>query len=782
MTSINNAEALLRLKALLAGQVVVEEEVMPRLVQALVRLAGRAGEELFGEQLRTSKVSHMAARLSAMSVMVLGNNAVRLLVEGTAGTVDLARIRATGDVLAGMGTKEAHQALTEIAKNVRHPVGRELVLAKIEELERAYPTRFALLPRLLKLEEEDSEKLYLAFLAEEDKQMCRLLLQVLPTLDTAKAGFAYRVLGARGDKTTALHLQSMLPTGPVRALLDDYSNAMREIIKRIPSASEDNAEEWRAFYAVNKESEAPAVAAAQALTANPALCGPPLLEELTSSPFEEARLLAYGALTALRATESIEPVRKGLASNSTREIAAAAKALALLGDQTPLEELAKSKSSGRRAVAATASLGACRRDLWLALAVDDERAVRQAAIHNLAATPADERPTAEELAPIISHTKDYDNFEELCRILGAIGDLESVRRLVGRIKERETLTVVSVLKALRALRVRGIYRLSDLGEEGAVLTSTMLEFIPEQTALSLLASLLEDFELEELENIRNSLLAQPVSVKVGAVQALTVAVIGRLHLVNTRRRIAEEIETLMHSHPASAREQIEAVNRVASLWLRSDVEMGEELSDRIENWLITLANEKTLARIARKAALDTVGKAGSVKVFDALVRLRASPTEEIELAAASAIEQLARRFPNAVALPGGDEGRQRQTVLIVEDDENTRSIYQTFLSQKGFTAMTACDGEEALGAMGSTHADVVLLDLEMDGMDGYGFLKALETVRAAPPVVVITSHGDRTTVLNVLRLGAVDFMKKPVDLPEMLGRVRRLLGRRAGHA
>jgi DNA-binding response OmpR family regulator len=77
--------------------------------------------------------------------------------------------------------------------------------------------------------------------------------------------------------------------------------------------------------------------------------------------------------------------------------------------------------------------------------------------------------------------------------------------------------------------------------------------------------------------------------------------------------------------------------------------------------------------------------------------------------------------------------------------------------------------------MQTAHVDTVLLDLHMAGMDGFRFLEALGRMRKPPPVIVTTSFGDRNTVLRVLKLGAIDFLRKPVDLTEMLARIRKVL-------
>ena len=779
MTPIGGTEALERLKALLAGEVIVEEEVMPRLVQALVRLSGTSGQELFAFHLMTSRVSHMAARLAQMSVMVLGAKAVPALVEGALTTVDLPRIRATAEVLAKLGTLEAHGALGEIARRVRHPVGKEMAATKMEELERDHPTRFALLPRLKKLSDEEPEKLFSDFLAVEDREAALILLEELPALNETARALAYRIIGEKGDLNSARLLQNKLLDGEQGDLLGHFAAALGAIIRRLPQVVEDFISEWRSFYTIHKDNREPALAAAQALVANPSPALADAYVNFLGSQFAEVRLLGYKGLTLAGKSGHVGEVSKGLLSTSLEEVAAAAATLCSMGNPAPLEELAKAKSAQRRAIAAGACLEVGRPDLWASLALDEERSVRAVAIKALDLIGSDKVPSAEMLAPIISFTVDYDSFEALCSTLCSLGDLESAKRLAARLSEKDERITSSVLKVLKALRLRGVFTLEALGEGKNLLLATLLNSLSGKDSVSLIGACVEDFDLTSLETLRNALLAQPPSVKQGPAQAVTLAIIGRIHLLGTRKKIIEEIEKAIGGHPATAREQIEYVNRVASLWLRGDLELGQAISERIENWMMTVAHDKTLARIARKAAVEAVGKAGSAKVLPSLLRLRQSPTEEISNSADSAAQTMARRFPMANMSAPADENLRRQALLVVEDDPNIRNIFQTFLFQRGYAAYGAAEGEEALGMMATAHVDAVLLDLHMPGMDGFGFLEALMKVRNAPPVVVITSYGDRNTVLRVLKLGAVEFLRKPVDLPEMLARVRKAIGGRS---
>ena len=103
-------------------------------------------------------------------------------------------------------------------------------------------------------------------------------------------------------------------------------------------------------------------------------------------------------------------------------------------------------------------------------------------------------------------------------------------------------------------------------------------------------------------------------------------------------------------------------------------------------------------------------------------------------------------------------------VLVVDDDPDIRLLLRFELAAEGHGVVEAGNGEEALAALANGDIDLVLLDMMMPILDGWGVLRALDPAQA-PPVVVITSlasDGDRH-VLDLLELGAIDVIAKPFD-------------------
>ena len=103
--------------------------------------------------------------------------------------------------------------------------------------------------------------------------------------------------------------------------------------------------------------------------------------------------------------------------------------------------------------------------------------------------------------------------------------------------------------------------------------------------------------------------------------------------------------------------------------------------------------------------------------------------------------------------------------LIVDDENNIRLMLRTTLETEGYQIAEATNGREALDAVERQRPDVVLLDLSMPEMDGLEFLKTLKgmKIQTPPRVIVLTAYGSISTAVRATRLGAIDFLEKPVS-------------------
>jgi len=118
-----------------------------------------------------------------------------------------------------------------------------------------------------------------------------------------------------------------------------------------------------------------------------------------------------------------------------------------------------------------------------------------------------------------------------------------------------------------------------------------------------------------------------------------------------------------------------------------------------------------------------------------------------------------------------------RTVLIVDDEASIRRSLEAILRDEGIASITAEDGEGAIQQLSIHHPALVLLDIWMPGMDGIETLKRIKEISPETPVVMISGHATISTALTATRLGAVDFLEKPLDLTNTLRIVQNILER-----
>ena len=106
---------------------------------------------------------------------------------------------------------------------------------------------------------------------------------------------------------------------------------------------------------------------------------------------------------------------------------------------------------------------------------------------------------------------------------------------------------------------------------------------------------------------------------------------------------------------------------------------------------------------------------------------------------------------------------RRKRILIVDDEPNVRLMFRTTLAAPGVEIAVAEDGEAALERLERLAFDLVLLDLKMPRMDGMETLRRLRERGDDTPVVIVTAHGDVPHAVEAMKLGAIDFLTKPLS-------------------
>ncbi len=116
-------------------------------------------------------------------------------------------------------------------------------------------------------------------------------------------------------------------------------------------------------------------------------------------------------------------------------------------------------------------------------------------------------------------------------------------------------------------------------------------------------------------------------------------------------------------------------------------------------------------------------------------------------------------------------------VLIVDDEETIVKSIAGVLEDEGFRVATARSGEEGIGIFEQERPDVTLLDIWMPGMDGIEVLKRLKWIDPDCQVIMISGHATISTAMTAVKLGAFDFIEKPLSLDILLMTIRRALDR-----
>jgi len=118
----------------------------------------------------------------------------------------------------------------------------------------------------------------------------------------------------------------------------------------------------------------------------------------------------------------------------------------------------------------------------------------------------------------------------------------------------------------------------------------------------------------------------------------------------------------------------------------------------------------------------------------------------------------------------------KERILVVDDEASIRRILETRLSMIGFNVITAADGEEALLILKRETPNLIILDVMMPKLDGYGVCQEIRK-ESDVPIIMLTALGDVADRITGLELGADDYVIKPFSPKELEARIRSLLRR-----
>lgn len=121
-----------------------------------------------------------------------------------------------------------------------------------------------------------------------------------------------------------------------------------------------------------------------------------------------------------------------------------------------------------------------------------------------------------------------------------------------------------------------------------------------------------------------------------------------------------------------------------------------------------------------------------------------------------------------------------ETILVVDDKSNVQQLLSEFLTGHGYQVRLASNGKEALLALEERVPDLILLDIMMPEMDGYGFIHTMRQTHDLP-VIMVTAKQHEGDLIKGFELGADDYLIKPFKLSELLVRIKAVLRRCIKH-
>jgi two-component system, OmpR family, response regulator CpxR len=118
-------------------------------------------------------------------------------------------------------------------------------------------------------------------------------------------------------------------------------------------------------------------------------------------------------------------------------------------------------------------------------------------------------------------------------------------------------------------------------------------------------------------------------------------------------------------------------------------------------------------------------------------------------------------------------------VLLVDDEKDFVDVLAERLESRNFSVTCASNGDEAIATIKQSAFDVVILDVQMPGKGGLETLNGIKQLNPLLEVIMLTGHGTIQTAIEGMKLGAYDFLLKPTDMAELVGKILKARARKA---
>ena len=356
--------------------------------------------------------------------------------------------------------------------------------------------------------------------------------------------------------------------------------------------------------------------------------------------------------------------------------------------------------------------------------------------------------------------------------------------LVGEIRDKETaqiavqasLTGHLVLSTLHTNdAANAVTRLVDIGVEAYKIAAALRGVIAQRLMRKLCPTCKEVWMEAPAEKLRRWIpTGTPLYRAAGCPDCAMTGYRGRFSIIEVLTVSAEVERRIAAGEPAARIADAARRAGMKSLWDSglAHVTRGESTIDELMR-VVDVPGEDDGEVAAPPAAAPAAGGKGRRSGSADALRVTAPP----EPAVSTHFDLL-----EEPALPraSGPHGQPACKVLLVDDEDSLRKVMKDLLERDGYIVTEARDGVQALDQVDRVGPDIIVLDLNLPGLDGYGVLSHLRSrpATASIPVIVLTAKGDEDNEVRVFELGADDFLTKPFRARALSARLEAVLGRR----
>jgi len=362
--------------------------------------------------------------------------------------------------------------------------------------------------------------------------------------------------------------------------------------------------------------------------------------------------------------------------------------------------------------------------------------------------------------------------------------------LVGEIRDKETaqiavqasLTGHLVLSTLHTNdAANAVTRLVDIGVEAYKIAAALRGVIAQRLMRKLCPTCKEVWMEAPPEKIRKWIpKGTPMYRAAGCPDCAMTGYRGRFSIIEVLTVSPEVERRIAAGEPASRIAEAARMAGMKGLWDSglAHVMRGESTIDELMRVVDVPVEDDGPG--AAPAAAPPSGPGRRSSKTDALRLTTAPGTVTVPPEPVSTHFDLLEEAAEAKTRTSGAHGQPACKVLLVDDEDSLRKVMKDLLERDGYVVTEARDGVQALDQVDRVGPDIIVLDLNLPGLDGYGVLSHLRSrpATASIPVIVLTAKGDEDNEVRVFELGADDFLTKPFRARALSARLEAVLGRR----